>query len=136
MAFGNTIATLPFQSRSPLGSGFLPPMIRAMGHILYLVGCLADENITVTTEEAQAELEHAREHWNARATTESVSTSAAEQATIIGQAISEAHAEFADWADEAKVNNIRDLAHRILQYSANLDRELVGLTNSDPGSSL
>lgn len=136
MAFSDTIRTLPFGARTPNGSGFLPPMVRTMGHILYLTGCLADENVTVTDEEAHTELNHAVEHWNARALTESVSTATTQRSADIGTALQEARAEFASWDAETRINNLRDLSHRILQYSADLDRELVGIPNSDPGSSL
>lgn len=136
MAFSDTLQTLPFAARTANASGFLPPMVRAMGHVLYLTGCLADENVTVTDAEAHTELDHAVEHWNARAVTENVSTASADRSRAIGTLLQEARAEYAGWEPEARVNNLRDLSHRILQYSADLDRELVGLPGSDPGSSL
>lgn len=136
MAFADTIRGLPFASRTQTASGFFPPLFRASGHVLYLLGCLADENVEVTDEQALTELRHAQEHWNARATTPALSGQVAERATAIGTAIGEAIAEFGGWEADARIQNLRDLANRIAQYSADLDRELTGIRDSDPGSSL
>lgn len=136
MPFQDTIRALPFAGRTQLGQGFLPPMIRAMGHLLFLNACLADENVTVALPEAIEELTHAREHWNARTATEAVSTAARNRAETIGTAIEEAIQEFEGWDENTRINNIRSLNHRILQYAAELDRETVGIRDSDPGTSL
>jgi len=111
-------------------------MLRAMGHILYLTGCLADEAIEVTEEQALEELRQTEAHWSVRAETEAVSSAARTQANTILTAISEAIHEYPEWATTDATQNIRDLANRIMAYAAQLDRELVGLPNSDPGSSL
>ena len=136
MAFTDTIRALPFTPQTQQAQGFLPPMLRAMGHILFLNACLADENVTVADAEALNELRHAQEHWNARADTPAVSTASRERATTIGTAITEAIAEYEGWNETQRIGNLRDLSHRILQYGADLDRETVGLTNSDAGTSL
>ena len=136
MAFADTIRGLPFASRTQTASGFFPPLFRAAGHILYLLGCLAADNVEVLVEEALTELRHAQEHWNARATTPALSAQATERATAIGTAIGEALAEFEGWEPDARIQNLRDLANRIAQYAADLDRELTGIRDSDPGSSL
>ena len=136
MAFADTIRSIPFTPRSTTATGFVPPMLRAMGHILYLTGCLADENVTVADEEALNELREAETHWLARAATDATSTAINELASRIGSAIAEARDEYEGWDDTARVQNLRDLANRIVAFSCHLDRELVGLTGSDPGSSL
>ena len=136
MAFTDTIRALPFTPRTANASGFIPPMLRAMGHILYVLGCLADEAVPKTDEEVLNELRHAQEHWNARATTEAVSTPTRDRAASIGTALTEAIEEYPGWETDARINNLRDLAHRLIQYGADLDRELVGIRDSDPGTSL
>jgi hypothetical protein len=136
MAFVDSIRALPFAGRTQMGGGFLAPMVRAMGHLLFLLGCIADEDTPVTDEAAINELTHARDHWNARAISEAVSTPVRERAVTIGTAINEAIAEWAGWDQQARETNLRDLNHRILQYAADLDRELVGLRDSDPGTTL
>jgi YD repeat-containing protein len=107
-----------------------------MGHILYLAACLADEAITVEDEQALGELRAAQEHWNARVATNAVSAATRDRANTIGIAINEAITEFAAWNDRNKLQNIRDLGNRIIAYTCDLDRELIGITTSDPGSSL
>ena len=136
MAFADSIRSIPYAPRTQQASGFVPPMLRAMGHVLYLTGCLADENVTVTEEEALEELRHAGAHWDARAETEATSDTVNQRARTIGVAIGEAIAEYPEWDNDRRIQNLRDLSNRIMAYSAELDRELVGLTTSDPGSSL
>lgn len=136
MAFTDSIAALPFTPRSANGSGFLPPILRAMGHILYLLGCLADEAVEVTQDQGLEELRAAGAHWNARTDSENLSGDARARATLIGTAIGDATREWPEWTDDQKRDNLRDLAHRLVQFGADLDRELVGITGSDPGSSL
>lgn len=136
MAFTDTIRSIPFAASTPNGRGFLPPMLRGMGHLLYLLGCLADEAMTVTVEQATTELTAAREHWNARTATENVSTATLGIADLLATAIGEAIREYPDWGEDARISNLRDLNHRILAFSASLDRELVGLRDSDAGTAL
>jgi hypothetical protein len=136
MAFADTLRTLPFTPQTPNGRGFIPPMLRASVHTLFLAACLADENVTVSTEEALDELRHAQTHWTARTDTTAVSTATRERATTIQTALTEAIAEFEGWDENTRINNIRDLGHRIAQFTADLDREVVGLTDSDAGTSL
>jgi hypothetical protein len=136
MAFADTIRAIPYTPRTQTASGFLPPMLRAMGHILYLTGCLADENMTVSDEEAINELQSATQHWLNRTATTATSTAINERASVIGVAIDEAISEYTSWPEDQRTQNLRDLANRIVAFSCHLDRELVGLTTSDPGSSL
>lgn len=136
MAFADTIRTLPFTPRTPLASGFVPPMLRASFHILLLLSYHAEEKLEVTDEEALRELGHARDHWIAKATPPSISSGAAARALTIGTAIEEASAEWSQWTPEQRTTNLRDLSNRILQNAADLDRELVGIRDSDPGSIL
>lgn len=136
MAFTDTIRSLPYAARSINASGYLPPMLRAMGHILYLTGCLADENVTVTDEEALNELQQAEDHWLARAATPATSTTINEHTTALATAFAEAISEYTEWPEDRRVQNLRDLANRVVALSCALDRELLGLTGSDPGSSL
>lgn len=136
MPFADTMKTLPFTPRTPQGSGFFPPIFRASQHILFLLACVADENVPVEDGEAVGELQQAMEHWNARAKITTVSTASLDRANILGTAIAEAAGEYTAWTPENRTANLRDLANRIAQFSADLDRELVGLRDSDPGTTL
>lgn len=137
MPFSDTIRTIPFSPRTPLGGGFLPPILRAQGHVLYLLGCLADEQTTVGDADAIAELTQAKEHFDARVdASAAVSTATLGLASTISTALGEARDEYTGWAPDIRLQNLRDLANRVVAFSAALDRELVGLTGSDPGSTL
>src|SRR3954471_13556448 len=98
MAFSDTINSIPFTPRTQNGSGFLPPIVRAQGHVLYLLGVLADEDVTVDEADALSELTAAEQHFHARAdASETVSTATRGLATLLNTALAEAVAEFPDW---------------------------------------
>lgn len=134
--FSDTLRELPFNGRSEQGSGFLPPMIRAMGHLMVLLEYVGDPAHEVTDEEIENELNAAEQHWAARALTENISTTASDRAALINTAIHDARGEFSGWDENTRIANLRDLTHRVVQFTADLDRELVGLAGSDPGTSL
>lgn len=136
MAFKDTIQKIPFEGKTKDGQGFLPQVFRASTHILFLLACINDDDVKVKDEEAVAELEEALRHWNARERTAHISTAATTTAEVLGTAIGEAGAEYADWKPDDRTKNLKDLAQRIAQFSCQLDRELTGLRDSDPGTSL
>jgi hypothetical protein len=136
MAFTEQLALLPFSASTPNGRGFLPPIVRSLGHILYLVGCIADPTVEVTNDQAIVELGHASTHWNARTTPANLSTITATYAANIHRLIELAIEEYGDWTDETRITNLRNVTNRILQFTAALDREYAGIRDSDPGSSL
>lgn len=136
MAFADTIRQLPFTPTTARARGFLPPIMRGTQHILYLLGCIAEEAMPVTDQQAEQELTHASEHFAAIAQTGFVSNAVADRAALIRTAVNEARTEFPAWNADARIANLRDLANRSAQLCADLDRELVGLRDSDAGSSL
>lgn len=130
------VKEIAFRGKTPHGAGFFPPILRAAGHTLYLLGMIADDKITVTDEEAIEELKHAQTHWAARSETDAVSQATRETAEKLGIALGEIITEWKGMADANKTTVLRDYNNRLVQYAADLDRELVGLTDSDPGTSL
>lgn len=136
MPFADTIRELPFQATTRDGRGFLPPIFRAATHLSFLAACIADENVTVTVPEGLNELRHAQTHWAAVPTSNAISTATNQAQATIGRALDEAITEYEGWTDRQRQDNIRNLVHRIGQFTANCDRELVGLRDSDPGQTL
>ena len=136
MAFNDTIQGLTFNGRTPNGTGFLPPRWRAMGHVIHLMGMLNEENVEVTEGDAIAELQEANTHWASALDTEAVSTATRDYARGVGTAIFEAIEEYPGWTEEQRINNLRNLDQRMAQFTALLDRELVGIRDSDPGTAL
>ena len=139
MAFTDDLAALPIQSTTQEATGFLPPILRAAGHLLFILGQAADDEIELTTEnetELLDELTHAKGHWDAITRNEALSTEATTRLDAFGTAFTSAIAEFPTWDRPTKLRNSRDLANRIVSFAAALDRELVGLTNSSAGTAL
>lgn len=139
MAFTDDLAALPIQSNTQDAKGFLPPILRAAGHLLFVLGNAADETIELTEEnetELLDELVHAKGHWDAITRNDAISTEATARLDAFGTAFTSAITEFGGWDRQAKLRNTRDLANRIVSFAAAMDRELVGLTDSSAGTVL
>lgn len=135
--FAELISAMPFTTRQANATGILPPILRSMAHLLYLAAALSDEATPVETAEAEAELDHAQEHWNATTVTDVVSSATNQAIANFGLAIAAARTEYTGWATrEVQSRNIRDLANRAIGLTVILDRELLGLRDSEAGSSL
>ena len=137
MTFAEALAAVPLTTRGPDPVGFLPPILRAQGHMALVLAVVADEEDTsMTDEQLFEELEHARLHWGAINATENVSTTARQSITNIGDLFNGLHDEWAAWERDDRVKNLRDVANRVVGFGAALDRELVGLADSDAGTQL
>lgn len=137
MTFIEDLGRLPIAANTPEATGFLPPILRASGHLLFVLGQAADEEIELTPEneaELLSELQHAKGHWDAINANDALSAAAVAHLGNFGTAIDSAIAEFGTWDRPTKLRNTRDLANRIVSYAATLDRELVGITNSSAGT--
>jgi len=139
MTFATDLAKVPFTATQQNAVGFLPPLMRAAGHLLFvLADCAVAEGDTrpLTDDEVAGELKHAKEHWDAIVLDEALSAGTRETLGFIGKCITSANKEFGTWDRDAKIRNLRDLGNRIAGVTATLDRELVGLRGSDPGLTL
>jgi hypothetical protein len=136
MTFATAIAALPYNARGTNAAGFLPPIVRAQGHILFALAASSDDTLPVTNEDVIEELVHAQIHWGAITTPEAVSRATAAHIDNFGEALTFAVNDYQGWTEAQKVTNLRDLANRLAGLSAVLDRELVGITDSDPGYQL
>jgi hypothetical protein len=135
MTFTAALEAIPFTATTPNGTGWLPPIIRASGHILHLAASLADEAIPVTDEEALNELQAALGHLNSRTGTDNISTATREAAANLDNLVAQTIAEFSGWTPEDRVKNLEQVGHRFTALASTLDWELIGL-RSDPGTSL
>lgn len=138
MAFVDDIAAIPYNPRGTDAAGFLAPMFRTIGHLLMVLNITADEELRDQTDEGilLTELRDAAAHWNAINGGQALSTATGTTVGAFGLALDSAIAEFADWDENTRIRNIRDLANRTASLAAILDRELVGLPDSDPGYTL
>ena len=134
MTFATDIAKIPFAARGTNAAGFLPPIFRAATHILFAAAAMADpREDLITDEEVLGELNTAKGLWDVIATTEALSTPTAQLVTDFGACLTSAHAEFTGWTTDQKHSNFRDLANRVAAITATLDRELIGIRDTDPG---
>lgn len=136
MAFTATIAALPGHAKTADAKGFLPPFIRGMGHLLYLLADTAATEPKLTIAEVEEELKDAEAHWTNFNGKDVLSTPARDQLGLLNTAITEALVEWEGWDAATRTRNMRDLVNRAVGFSVTLDRELLGLTDSDAGHNL
>lgn len=134
--FADTIQKLDYNPTSQQGAGFLPPIFRGSQHILFLMASVNDEQVEVTTDDALTELKAAKTHFDSRVNPTSVSTPTLAKAILLDVAMTQAIEEYGKWDDKARTANLKDLSNRIAQFASDLDRELTGLTESDPGTQI
>ncbi len=137
-----TFATLSgqivYSPKSSEGKGFLPPLLRALTHLTYALG-LTEEDTSkdkAAADKVQEEIKGAISHLEKVEIGDTFSSVAKEQLKIFAKALHALNAEYLGWDQTTKVSNLTTLIHRSFGISAMLDRELIGLRNSDPGSSL
>lgn len=135
MSFADDIARIPYTPRGTDAAGFLAPIFRAMGHLLMVLNITADEELREQTDDEilLTELRDAHAHWTAVNAEQALSTATGATVGAFGNAIASAIDEFPTWDETTRVRNIRDLLNRSAGLAAILDRELVGLRDSDPG---
>ena len=137
MTFAEALDAVPLNAQGPDPIGFLPPILRAQGHMAFVLAVVADEDDTSMTDaQLFEELEHARLHWAAIATTENISATARQSISNLADLFNGLHDEWGAWERADRVKNLRDVANRIVGFGATLDRELIGLTGSDAGTQL
>lgn len=136
MAFADAIAALPHHAAQPQATGFLPPLLRAQGHLMLVLVQVADEEATPNEDELLTELKDAKEHWDAANSGDALSDATAAAITGYSAALASAIEEFPGWESKDRIKNVRDLASRAASLAVVLDRELVGLTTSDAGYNL
>lgn len=140
--FTEFISQIPFTPTIRNARGLLAPLLRSMGHILYLTAQLSNtEHPTTMTEEQQKnELVHAAEHLDASAVlaSDNISSNAKNLILTYQTAVLHARDSFAAWPATERAGLLAQLSHRAAAIAAALDRELVGLAgaDSDPGTSL
>jgi hypothetical protein len=135
--FAEEIDATPIYAMTENGRGFFAPLMRAYGHLLYLAGRQAESPTRrPTNDNVQEEFNCALEHLR------SISDSTMTQATkdTLSAAVSTialASAEFDGWSATERETNFVKLANYLLsKVGLAVDREFLGLRDSDIGSSL
>lgn len=133
--FTSVVDSFPYAPTTDEGRGFLPILSRASGHILYLVARYSEKS-KPTNVKALEELNEAKAHWDYLVIDNSLSEKAKGEIGIITNALNLAISEISSWESKDAELNLSKLANRITQLMANLDREVLGLRESDAGLTL
>ena len=148
--FTEFLSNIPYRPREQTAKGVLAPLVRSMGHILYLVAVLAHEQNTpegtayfeiLSDEEKRNELIHAAAHLDAAALARDATVlSSRAKTNLLSYAVAVNYARdgYTEWSPEERLLLYRNLANRAAGLAAMLDRELIGLSadRSDAGTSL
>jgi len=129
---------LPYSPTTQNGRGFLPPFLRALGHLLYGLG-RAEESKGKdkdTFSFLEGEVKDAIEHLGNVEVNSAFSKTTQDQLLVLNQAMTAYQKEYAAWTEEDKIGNLKSLVNKAMGVASNLDRELAGIRNSDPGSAL
>lgn len=134
--FATVLQTLPTYALTDYGRGFLPLILRGYGHILYLAGRQAESPTRKPTDsETLDEFNCAIAHLSLV----DVSNLSTASSLTIEQAVhlfERAADEFSQWSNAERETNYVSLANALIGVMAKLDREFLGLNNSDIGASL
>ena len=137
MAFEQSIQELTFTPATENGRGFLPAIMRASGHFLYILGRLSDTPTRRPTDnQIRAEIDAVKLHFADMTVPDYMSSSAHTQITNWRAAFNDLDEEIIGWDNDVRISNLQMLTNRTMQLRANLDREILGIRESDPGQSL
>jgi hypothetical protein len=143
--FNDLTRSIPFAPTSEYAKGLLAPLVRATGHVLFLLAATASRTeagpLILTPEEEKNELVHAAAHLDTAHFLEAVvplSSGAKTNVVTFALLVNQARDNWDNWLPEDRPLCLRNLANAAAGLAAFLDRELTGLpaANSDPGSSL
>lgn len=135
--FDEAIATLPYTPTTEYGRGFLPAFMRAAGHFLYLLGRLSDTPTRRPTDnQIRQEIDSIKRHFENFTVPEYFSEQARTHVTNFQQAFDALDTEIGDWDADVRIANLQKMQNRTLQLMAFLDREMLGIRDSDPGQEL
>ena len=147
--FANTITGIPYNPRSEFATGFITPIMRAIGHILYAAAAAAatqpaEEGAAlpqpvISEIEIERELQEAYNHLSPAHfpfTTANTSLAAQNLIETFVSAIRLATFEYSGWTSAERIYNLKALANAAAGIAVFLDYELLGISGSNPGSSL
>ncbi len=134
--FADELKKIPFSAKTKEGQGFLPPFIRAMNHLLTISQFVQDSKKKDKAPFVVEELTHANHHLVKLNVGSFLSSKVKDSLVAFGKLMLVAQTEASTWTDEQVVENCWALMDRGTMICSMLDRELIGLGDSDPGSQL
>ena len=135
--FEEAIATIPFTPSTEQGRGYLPPFMRAGGHLLYLLGRLSDTPTRRPTDnQVRSELDSLKLHFDNFIVPDYMSNRAKELTQNWRNAFDALDTEILGWEQDTRITNLQMLENRLMAVVSFMDREILGIQNSDPGNQL
>lgn len=134
--FADISKSLPFRATTKEGRGFLPPFLRAMNHFLTIMQFVEESKKKDKMPFVIEELKEAVTHITAINVGPFLSSTAKETLINFGKLAQTAHVEASSWTEDQIVENCKILMDRGAMVASMLDRELIGLSDSDPGSQI
>ncbi len=137
MAFTDTITAVPFTPSTVAGRGFLPILTRIGGHFLYLLGRLSDTATRRPTDnQIREEFDSIKPHIESFILPDYLTQRSKDRVNAFFTAFHEMDAEIGEWDLDTRIENVRMMANRATELMACLDREVLGIRDSDSGQSL
>jgi hypothetical protein len=135
--FSEILTSLPFTPATTQGRGFFGPLNRTTGHFLYLLGRTSDTiSRRPTDNQITEELNALSEHLSEFVVPDYMSQRAKDYVATFLEGVQNIRDNFLSWDEETRINNLRSFCNRISQIHVFLDREVLGIPNSDAGQSL
>ena len=126
--FETVLTRLPYTANTERGRGFLPPLARSVSHVL---------NIFSSPDDGVDELSEANLHLSQITGLDNrFSEGARVYMADLTEALRTAQVEYPTWEGDTRTTNLRNLANRMVGVLAMLDREVLGITDSDAGYNL
>ena len=136
---------IPYAPTRQEAKGLVAPIMRANGHITFLLAVTAWVTnstpplpaTTMPVEDQQKELDHAAAHLAPAnlAVCDTISTAARSAVENFKLGVIAAKEDWSKWTAAERIASLTDLAHRAAAIGSVLDRELAGLPRDsiDPG---
>lgn len=135
--FEEAVSLLPFSPSTENGKGYLPPLMRGIGHLLYLAGRISDTPTRRPTDnQIREELDSIKRHFEGFSVPDYFSAQGKLHSSNFMEAFNALDAEIIEWDVDSRVSHLAQLNNRALQLMAFLDREILGIRDSDAGQAL
>lgn len=135
-SFVEQINSIQYNPTEAAATGIVAPLIRASGHLLYLLAEMSEHAEGIDDESAKREITEAAEHFNwPIPESDIISRLTREQIGHFKSALTIANDEWDNWTPEDRIQNLKSLAHRAAGIGTQLDWEYAGVIGSNPGRS-
>lgn len=137
MTFEDIAATLPFTPSTEQGRGFLPPMTRAIGHLLYLLGRISDTPTRRPTDnQITEEISAIQLHFTEFTVPDFMTENTTSYVNNFKALLDSTAENLVSWDEDTRKSNLTILNNRAIEVMKHLDREILGITDSDAGQNL